>query len=243
MATITVTSKTYNSFTVKFSGFAANYSPPSGYESSQRKVYWYWKYKGATDTYTSYTYKGTSSLPNNSTTTEISFTFSSMAPGVTYDFFAKVEHPGNETYWFFPLTGSSNGYSGSSTGYTPGNYTETKTSAPSSGTLISNFTYQTWNLMVEAVNSILVSKNRSWNYTSYGQSNYLSKDSTKMTSSDKTLTAERFNSLWYNIWTWSSSSYLDEEAPAVQGEPVLASYFTALGNAISVLPGSSNFPS
>lgn len=237
-ATITVTSKTYNSFTVKFSGFAANYSPPSGYESQQRKVYWYWKYKGTTDSFTNYTSGGTSLLPNNSSITEISFTFENMVPGVTYDFFAKVEHPGNSTYWFFP-----NNYSGSSTGYTPENYIETKTSVPTSGSRISNFTYQTWNLMVEAVNSILVSKSRGWNWTTYGQNNYLSKNNTKMSSSDKTLTAERFNSLWYNIWTWSSSSYLDEEAPAVQGEPVLASYFTALGNAISVLPGSSNFPS
>ena len=132
-ATITVTSRSYNSFTVSFSGFAANYSPPS--ESQQRKVYWYWKYGSQSDSYTTYTLHGTSSLPNNSSTTSISYTFNDMVCGATYDIFCKVEHPNNTTYWFFP-----NNYSGSSTGYTPGNYLETSTLTPTANVILCGMT-------------------------------------------------------------------------------------------------------
>lgn len=286
-ATITVTNNSYDSFTVSFSGFAANYSPPSGYESYQRKVHWYWKYGSQSDSYTTYTLHGTSSLPNNSSTTSISYTFNNMTCGATYDIFCKVEHPNSTTYWFFP-----NNYSGSSTGYTPGNYLETYTltpsgtiilcgmtpstlsfrlinaspgywywrykkstastyssatssqvttnggkssvvtfsdlsfgnfynisvayntydstysnggryfitdpinCAPSSGDLVSNFSHQTWNLMVDSIYNY----RGQWTTGTVGGVAYnLSEPNTKITSSPYTLTAAKFNQLWYNL--------------------------------------------
>ena len=58
---------------------------------------------------------------------------------------------------------------------------------------VSNFSYTVWNELCEKVLEIRQALGKSWN------SYYLTFAKTKMTASDKTLTAARYNSLRYNV--------------------------------------------
>lgn len=89
----------------------------------------------------------------------------------------------------------------------------------------SDFSYKVWNDMVEKVVDV-------WHAQGgYFDTTYLSYNETLMTSSDKVLTAKRFNSLNYNI---------AQNAPSgtgigyvYTGDTVKGSYFTALATAIN----------
>lgn len=85
------------------------------------------------------------------------------------------------------------------------------------------FSYLVWNDMVDKVYEILDAIGGSWN------SKYASYSATKMSSTDKSLTAKRFNSLRYNIGLHYSTE-IDE---VYRGDTVYGRYFTMLSNCIN----------
>lgn len=87
-----------------------------------------------------------------------------------------------------------------------------------------SFSYLVWNDMVEKVKEILDYMDEAWE--TYGSADY---SSTKMTASDKMLTATRFNSLRFNIGSHKSTGITDK----VRGNDVIGSYFTTLTNCIN----------
>lgn len=90
-------------------------------------------------------------------------------------------------------------------------------------TAVTNFSYLVWNDLVDKVKEILDATNDSWD------SSYASYASTKMTSSNKTLTATKFNSLRYNIGSHYSTGISDK----VSGEPVYGDYILTLATCIN----------
>ena len=88
------------------------------------------------------------------------------------------------------------------------------------------FSYLVWNDLVDKVLEALSAEGDSWNTNS---SKYLSSSSTKMSSSDKTLTAARFNALRWNIGRHYSTDITDRS----KGQQVLGSYFTTLTDALN----------
>lgn len=83
---------------------------------------------------------------------------------------------------------------------------------------VSNFSYLVWNDMVDKVLEIMDAAGVTWN------TKFASAASTKMTSSNKTLTATRFNSLRHNIGLYSSTGIGDVAA----GQLVYGAYFITL---------------
>lgn len=88
---------------------------------------------------------------------------------------------------------------------------------------LSDFSYHVWNDMCKKVLDIENAAGLQWN-PKYAE--YLD---TKMSSTDKVLTADRFNSLRYNIGR-SYSTGIDE---VKSGWPVLGSYFVTLTNCMN----------
>lgn len=86
-----------------------------------------------------------------------------------------------------------------------------------------NFSYLVWNDLVDKVKEVQEAKGKSWmtKYASYG--------ATKMSSSDKQLTATRFNSLRYNIGYYYSTGIPEVS----KGDIVYGYYFTTLANCIN----------
>lgn len=81
--------------------------------------------------------------------------------------------------------------------------------------------------MCDKVKEVLDATGGSWDST------YASLSATKMTSSSKTLTAKRFNSLRYNI---QKNVYVNASTvpAATTGDIVYGSYFTYLMNRVNV---------
>lgn len=93
---------------------------------------------------------------------------------------------------------------------------------------ISNFSYLVWNDMVDKVKDIIDAAESSW-WTSTTAGATLTYANTKMTPSNKILTAARFNSLRYNIGARQSTGI----SKVNTGDVVYASYFTALTTAMN----------
>ena len=89
-----------------------------------------------------------------------------------------------------------------------------------------DFSYLVWNDLVNKVLEALKAEGDSWNTNS---SKYLGSDSTKMSPSDKVLTAARFNALRWNIGRYYSTGITDRS----KGQQVLGSYFTTLTDALN----------
>lgn len=85
------------------------------------------------------------------------------------------------------------------------------------------FSYLVWNDMVDKVYEILDATGDSWN------TKYASYAATKMSSSDKAITAKRFNSLRYNIGLRYSTGISD----VYRGGTVYGWYFTTLAYCIN----------
>lgn len=97
-------------------------------------------------------------------------------------------------------------------------------SAITSNGYTSNFSYIVWNDLVNKVLEIYNATGGSWS------SAYATASATRMTSSNKTMTALRFNSLKYNIQRNVSTGISDKSA----GDIVYGSYFVTLANKINV---------
>ena len=104
-------------------------------------------------------------------------------------------------------------------------WTTTELNAFNNNGLTTVLTYQRWNAFVDKIYE--VSNNDWWISSTDGAT--LSYSATKMTSTDRILTAERFNSVRYNIGarkpTGISRVYKDDD--------VLGSYFITLGNKLN----------
>lgn len=98
---------------------------------------------------------------------------------------------------------------------------------------ITDFSYLVWNDMVDKVVEIENAEGTPWHTAPYGSSTniYLTAANTKMSSSDKTLTAKRFNSLKFQIGSAVGTNNLQDVDP---DDPVLGSYFTLLADRINV---------
>ena len=84
---------------------------------------------------------------------------------------------------------------------------------------VSDFSYLVWNDLCDKVLAVRQSKGGSWD------GRYLSLQATKMSANSKELTAARFNSLRYNVY----SGYPEVS----RGDPVYGDYFIDLTNAVN----------
>lgn len=89
----------------------------------------------------------------------------------------------------------------------------------------SDVSYKVWNDMCAKVLEVLDYNENEWH------DSYLSFSNTKMSSSDKVLTAKRFNSLSFNASNATGGLYAF--TPREKGQPVKGSYFTDLMNTIN----------
>lgn len=87
----------------------------------------------------------------------------------------------------------------------------------------SAFSYLVWNDMVDKVKAILDAIGESWN------SSFASYSNTRMSSSDKNMTAVRFNSLRYNIGLRYSTGITTRS----KGDVIYGSYFITLASCIN----------
>ena len=207
MAYISVLSTTESSIRVQMAGLQTDYA------SSDRVCTWYLDGRR----------KGTSKL-GAKISSGGAFTFSGLSAGTSYEISVSITAPGwsstveldtvaetdepSVEYWSWT---SSNGSASSS-------QTRAAYNAVSNRGALSNFSYLVWNDLVDKVMEVLDATGGSWN------SKYASYSATKMTSSDKRLTAKRFNSLRYNIGTHYSTGIND----VYKGDIVYGSYFITL---------------
>ena len=207
MAYVDIRSVTETSIGVRVAGL------DTAYASADRVCEWYLNGR----------YKGSRTLGAKASTGG-SFTFSGLEPGTTYDILASITAPGwtivveleesattdeasiEPWSWY-----SSNG--SASTAETRDAY-----NAVVNRGSIKRFSYLVWNDMVDKVYEILSAKGLSWN------SNFASYAATKMTSSNKRVTAARFNSLRYNIGIHYSTGI----NTVSRGDPIYGSYFITL---------------
>ena len=110
-----------------------------------------------------------------------------------------------------------------SNGNASASQTQAAYSAVVDKTAVTNFSYLVWNDLCDKVKEILDATGGSWDST------YATYANTKMTSSNKTLTATKFNSLRYNI----GSHYSTGIADVAPNDDVLGSYFTKLASCIN----------
>lgn len=110
-----------------------------------------------------------------------------------------------------------------SNGNASASLTQAAYSAVVNKTAVTNFSYLVWNDLCDKVKEILDATGGSWDST------YATYANTKMTSSNKTLTATKFNSLRYNIGSHYSTGITD----VYPNDDVLGSYFTKLASCIN----------
>lgn len=108
-----------------------------------------------------------------------------------------------------------------------------------------NFSYLVWNDMVNKVLEIMrgycarydadsVEGNTVWPvFTTSSGTSFLNYGSTKMTSTDKVMTAKRFNSIIYRIDEVNRSEEYSAPSYADAGDAVLGEYFIEIANAIN----------
>lgn len=171
-----------------------------------------------------------SGAPENSAT----YTFSGLSAGTTYTIKARVYTSTWESW--FETTETTNSatptitpFSWGTTASSNGSATATETrnayKAVNNRTAVSNFSYKVWNDMVDKVLEIFDANGWTWSTT------YATAANTKMSSSSKTLTAKRFNSLRYNI----GSHYSTGISTVSSGDIVYGSYFNTLVNCMNAL--------
>lgn len=101
--------------------------------------------------------------------------------------------------------------------------TQAAYSAVTSNGDVSDFSYLVWNDLVDKVREVQQSKGYSW------LNNHLTYNQTRMSASDKVLTAARFNSCRFNIGSYYSTGISEVSS----GDIVKGSYFTKLASCIN----------
>ena len=231
MAGISVYRKTTSSVTLYLSGLDTTW------EQGTRTVYWYLgSANGGIPTESAYTYANTTTLADRVSSGGHT-TFVKLEAGTQYGVYCTVYH--NST-----LLGSFQGYvktdaesgGGSTTNITKwswnssnGDATAIQTSmaytAVVNKTEVSNFAYLVWNDIVDKVYELAFATVKFWDAT------YATYANTKMTSSDKTLTAVKFNSLRNNLELVGNNIGLGDKTGIDRVYPkdkVYGDYFTTL---------------
>lgn len=209
MASFTITNYTDTSVTIKVTGitsgqeirFYVREDPDPGYSAADK-------------TYTA-------------SATYMTRTLSGLSPGKDYACNVKLDG----TTWigvqYFTTAESSVSVEEwswtSSNGNASASQTKSAYSAAANKGSTGKFSYLVWNDMVDKVYEILDATDGAWN------SKYASYSATKMSSSDKSLTAKRFNSLRYNIGLHYSTGI----GEVYRGDTVYGWYFTTLANCIN----------
>ena len=230
-AGISIYSKTSSSVTLRLTGLDTSWT------NGTRDVYWYLgSANGGIPTENAY-YKTKSTTLADGVSSGGDVTFSGLQASTQYGIYCEIYHgseflKGLQGY----VTTSSESGGGTvsiakwswtaSNGSASADETNASYLAVRNKTEITNFSYLVWNDMVDKVNETLTAFNDEW-YTTYG-----SLANTKMTATDRTLTAKRFNALRYNIencYYAGDDTEVDTGIGKVKpGEDVLGSYFTKM---------------
>lgn len=194
------------------------YELDSGYASSDRVCTWYLNGNRT----------GTSTLDANISSGG-DYTFTNLKANTTYDISVSITAPS----WTYTVdldatikTESSvvEPWSWrSSNGSASTHQTQQAYDAVSHNGSLNDFSYLVWNDLVDKVKEVLDALGYSWN------SKFDSYNGTKMSSSDKSLTATRFNSLLYNI----SAHYSIDIDKVSTGDIVYGWYFITLTDCIN----------
>lgn len=175
-------------------------------------------------------YSGAELITGSGTYDSISVTVD-VTPGTTYSYSFSLQFKNADATSWSTAQSTTGSYSvpkkitvekwswTSSNGSAGDSQTSAAYSAVTGKGKLSNFSYLVWNDLCDKVKEILDSLGRSWDTT------YASYSATRMTSSDKKLTAVRFNSLRRNV----STSY----SAVSRGSTVYGSYFTGLASQIN----------
>lgn len=213
-AYISIVSTTETTIKVKMAGLDTSYS------YSDRVCSWYLdgKYKGQSTLSAGVSSGGTYTFTGLKAGTEYEISVSITAPSWSYTVEKETTAETDAAtididYWSWT---SSNGSATAS-------QTKKAYTAVDSNGKLSDFSYKVWNDMVDKVDEILDAMGYSW--SSY----YCSKSNTKMSSSDKELTAERFNSLRYNIGSHYGTGIQEVDT----GDIVYGDYFITLADKIN----------
>lgn len=212
MAYIGVTSTTKSSITVKL------YDLDTNYDSSDRVCTWYLDGR----------YKGTSSLGAN-VSSGGEYTFKELNAGTIYNISVSITAPGWTITVELDTSAKTDAVSiepwswSTSNGSASALQTKAAYSAIMNKGSLSDFSYLVWNDMVDKVKEILDATGGTWD------SRFASYSATRMSFSDKKLTATRFNSLRYNIGIRYSTG-IDT---VYSGDIVYGWYFTTLANCIN----------
>lgn len=205
---ITVVKTTATSVTVYVTGISQSYTKNDRY---------------AEFTCNGTTYKKTASIPagdgsnkTNLTSSTITLTDTSWVPGRSYRLYARIYYSGGVTSDFstfidIPESGGSGGGSGDSGDdeekdeitVDPWDWNDYPDDfeALDEKQATTNFSYETWNALVNKVYKMREAYDDRYgtNYGSWDFGEGLSRSKTKMSSSDKVLTATRYNSLKNNV--------------------------------------------
>lgn len=212
MAYIGVLSSTTSSVKVRIYGL------DSAYAGSDRVCTWY--LDGRRD--------GTSRL-GAKVSSGGDYTFTGLDPGTSYDVLVSITAPGWTITVELDTTVETDAPAvepwswSNSNGSASASQTRAAYNAIRSNGSLDNFSYLVWNDMVDKVKEVLDATGDSWN------NRYASYSATKMSSSDKRLTATRFNSLRHNIGTHYSTGITD----VYRGDTIYGWYFTTLANCLN----------
>lgn len=212
MANVSIISKTETSISVVVEGMSSGYLP------NNRVCSWY--LDGV--------YKGKVNLAGGVTSDGL-FTFTGLTSCTTYSIMASIT--ASDWGYSVELTASA---TTEERKIKPWSWTDSNSTASASATLsaytavqgkglITDFSYLVWNDMVDKAKEILDAKGLSWN------NRFASYTATKMSYSDRQLTATRFNSLRYNV----ELHYPTGVSSVSKGDTVYGWYFTALTDSIN----------
>lgn len=166
----------------------------------------------AYSTRTSYTVTGLT--PETSYYAYLSWSTSTTGEG-NYDYVIvdTTAEPTSVDYWDWDRSNGSATATLTSTAYDAVRY----------GGAVSAFSYLVWNDLVDKAKEILDASGDTWN------SRYTTYSGARMSSTSRILTADKFNSLRYNIGLRVSTG-ISEQSP---GDPVLGSYFLTLADCLN----------
>lgn len=212
MAYIDVYSVTKNSITTRVYGLDPEYA------GNNRVCSWY--LDGV--------YKGQSRLGANIEEGG-NYTFSGLSPGTDYLISASISASDWDYSVDLDLYASTDGIAISPWLWTTTNgaastqQTQRAYQAITSQGALEDFSYLVWNDMVDKVSDVQSAFGFGWDST------FLSYANTKMTASDKAITADRFNSLRYNI----GIHYATGIQTVSKGDKIYGWYFTRLTDCIN----------
>jgi hypothetical protein len=208
MASFSIQSYTDTSVTIKVTGITKN-----------QTVRFYVRINPGSTAYVDKTYTATS--------TTMTKTLSGLSESTSYACNVQIDGDGWIGTQYFTTDESTASVDpwdwDSSNGNATASQTKSAYKAITNNGNVSDFSYLVWNDMVDKVKEVLDANGDSWNekYATYAN--------TRMSSSSKTLTAAKFNSLRYNVGLHVSTGISEVS----KGDIVYGWYFTTIMNCIN----------